>query len=131
MFGRKRGRSKPEQGGAAAGGQGPVVSVSQFPSMTAAKQAAAGGSAEDMNRLGVQLRMNGQLDEAAQWFVKAADAGSQDATANMAQLLMTQHRNKEAAQWFRRAGGPLGEAMAKRLLEMPDGPDDDDGRKSR
>jgi uncharacterized protein len=99
--------------------------------MTAARQAAAGGSPQDMNRLGVLLRTNNELDEAAQWFVKAADAGSQDAMANMAQLLMTQNRNEEAARWFRRAGGPLGEAMARRLLETPDDPDDDNGRKRR
>lgn len=99
------------------------VRVSFMPSETAARQAAASGSPEEMNRLGVILKTNGRMDEAADWFRRAGEAGSTDACANLAMTLMAQGRNEEAAEWFRRAGGPLGEAMARELLGKPGGPD--------
>jgi TPR repeat protein len=74
-----------------------------------------------MNRFGTILAVKGREDEAAEWFRKAADAGNNDAMANLALYLMGQGRNKEAAEWFRRAGGPLGEGLAKRLSEIPEG----------
>ncbi len=87
-----------------------------FASDTAARQAAAGGSAAEMARLGVLLKAHGRQDEAAEWFRDAADAGNVDGMANLAIYLMSQGRNAEAAEWFRRTGAPLGETMADRLL---------------
>jgi TPR repeat protein len=116
MFGwRKRAQQPVESAG-------PRISARILPSETAARQAAAGGSPEEMNRLGNQLKVNGKQDEAAEWYRRAADAGNSDAMANLATYLMAQGRNQEAAQWFRRAGGPLGEAFAQRLSAMPDEP---------
>ncbi|WP_367138358.1 tetratricopeptide repeat protein [Saccharothrix sp. HUAS TT1] len=104
--------------------RGPEVTVRQMPSVTAARQAAAGGSPAEMNRLGVTLKLDGRHAEAAEWFRKAAEAGNDDAMANLATYLMSQGRNAEAARWFRRAGGPLGEALAARLEREPDRPTD-------
>jgi uncharacterized protein len=117
MFWRRRPNPKNRQEGAGqAAGGGPHISVSAMPSETAARQAAASGSPEEMNRLGIILKTTGRQDEAAHWFLKAAEAGSADAMANLAMYLMAKGRNQEAAAWFRRAGGPLGEAMAEQLL---------------
>jgi TPR repeat protein len=76
-----------------------------------------------MNRLGTILKVKGKEDEAAEWFRRAADAGNNDAMANLAMYLMGKGRNQEAAEWFRRAGGPIGEAFAERLSGIPDNPD--------
>lgn len=119
MFGRWRKRREQQPQTA-----GPRLSVEALPSQTAARQAAAGGSPADMNRLGTRLKLDGRHDEAAEWFRKAAEAGDNDAMANLATHLMGRGRNKEAAEWFRRAGGPLGEALAQRLSELPDTPQD-------
>ncbi|MBO0885234.1 MAG: tetratricopeptide repeat protein [Mycobacterium sp.] len=91
-------------------------SAQVFPSDAAGRQAAAGGSAAEMARLGVLLKAHGRHDEAAEWFRDAADAGNVDGMANLAIYLMSQGRNAEAAEWFRRTGAPLGETLAKRLL---------------
>lgn len=96
--------------------------VQAAPSLTSARQAAAGGSPEAMNQLGIRLKIDGRQDEAAEWFRKAAEAGNKDAMANLATYLMSRGRNKEAAEWFRKAGGPLGEALAQRLSGEPDSP---------
>ncbi|MEU5549706.1 tetratricopeptide repeat protein [Micromonospora sp. NPDC047793] len=77
-----------------------------------------------MNRLGITLKLGGRADEAAQWFRRAAEAGSTDGMANLALYLMGQGRNQEAAEWFRRIGDPLGEAFARRLSSEPDTPPD-------
>jgi uncharacterized protein len=98
----------------------PQFTATPLPSETAARQAAAGGSPAEMNRLGTTLKVKGREDEAAEWFRKAADAGNTDAMANLAMYLMGKGRNAEAAKWFRRAGGPLGEALANKL-DNPDG----------
>jgi uncharacterized protein len=115
IFGRRRQRSQSQQGETGEVSQGPTVSFSILPSETAARQAAAGGSPVEMNRLGAILQVNGRVDEAVEWFRKAAEAGNDDAAANLARHLLAQGRDKEAAEWFRRAGGPLGEALAERL----------------
>lgn len=117
MFGWRRRREQQPVESA-----GPRISARILPSETAARQAAACGSPEEMNRLGNQLKTDGKQDEAAEWYRRAADAGNSDAMANLATHLMAQGRNQEAAQWFRRAGGPLGEAFAQRLSAMPDEP---------
>lgn len=110
------------------GAPGGGLSITPLPTETAARQEAAGGSAIEMNRLGIILKTSGKLDEAGEWFVKAAELGSQDAMANMAMLCLQKGRKQEAAQWFRRAGGPLGEAMAEQLLaESGDGGEGADG----
>jgi TPR repeat protein len=119
VFGRRRKRQEQQRETG-----GPQVSISALPSQTAARQAAAGGSPTDMNRLGTRLKLEGRDDEAAKWFRKAAEAGNNDAMANLATYLMARGRNSEAAEWFRRAGGPLGEALAQRLSELPDTPRD-------
>ncbi|NUT47177.1 MAG: tetratricopeptide repeat protein [Saccharothrix sp.] len=77
-----------------------------------------------MNRLGAMLKVKGKHDEAAEWFRRAAEAGNTDAMANLAAYLMSRGRNAEAARWFQRAGGPLGEALARRLSQEPDGSGD-------
>ncbi|MEO6086671.1 MAG: tetratricopeptide repeat protein [Umezawaea sp.] len=121
MFGRfrKRAERQAEQQPEPHSEQ-PEFTVTQLPSVTAARQAAAGGSPVEMNRLGNNLKVKGQEDEAAEWYRKAADAGNTDAMANLAMYLMGKGRNAEAAKWFRRAGGPLGEALANEL-DNPDG----------
>lgn len=119
MFGRRRKQSAKTRGP----DQIPGLSITSFPSETAARQAAADGSPAEMNQLGIRLKVDGRQDEAAEWFRKAADAGNTDAMANLATYLMAQGRNDEAAEWFRRAGGPLGEALAKRLSGAAGGDD--------
>jgi TPR repeat protein len=114
VFGRHRKRAEQRS-------EPPRITVTQLPSETATRQAAAGGSPTEMNRLGINLKVKGRDDEAAEWFRKAADAGNTDAMANLATYLMGKGRNAEAAEWFRRAGGPLGEALANKLLDDPDG----------
>lgn len=118
FFRRKKNRAQQQPGTAA--DDGPRVTFSVLPTETAARQAAAGGSPEEMNRLGITLKMQNKPDEAAEWFRRAGEAGNSDAAANLAMYLMGKGRNAEAAQWFRRAGGPLGEAMAAQLAEKPD-----------
>ncbi|GAA3342956.1 hypothetical protein GCM10020358_39880 [Amorphoplanes nipponensis] len=113
MFGRRRKRETPSE---------PHFSITPLPSETAARQAAAGGDAVQMNQLGNRLKLDGRIDEAAGWYRRAAEAGNADAAANLATYLMSQGHNQEAAQWFRRAGGPLGEAFALRLESTPEGP---------
>ena len=120
MFGWRKRRTR--QSTEPADTAGPHISARFLPSETAARRAAAGGSPEEMNRLGNRLKVDGKKDEAAQWYLRAAEAGNSDAMANLAMHLMTQGRNQEAAQWFRRAGGPLGEAFAKELSSKPDDP---------
>lgn len=119
MFFRRK-RDRAQQAKQATDG-GPSVTFSVMPTETAARQAAAGGSPEEMNRLGINLKMQDKPDEAAEWFRRAGEAGNSDAAANLAMYLMSKGRNAEAAQWFRRAGGPLGAAMAAQLAEKPDG----------
>ncbi|WP_199489232.1 tetratricopeptide repeat protein [Micromonospora craniellae] len=101
---------------------GPGFTITPLPSETAARQAAQGGAPEELNRLGITLKLGGREDEAAQWFRKAAEAGNTDGMANLAMYLMARGRNREAAEWFRRAGGPLGEALAQQLASEPDTP---------
>jgi uncharacterized protein len=119
VFGGRRKRTEQRQEPDA-----PQITVTPLPSETAARQAAAGGSPTEMNRLGTILKVNGKEDEAAEWFRKAAEAGNNDAMANLALYLMARGSNAEAAQWFQRAGGPLGEAFAAKLRGMPDNPHD-------
>lgn len=121
MFRRWRQRKQDERADPIVS-HGPSITVTPLPSVTAATQAAAGGSPAEMNRVGIVLKTQGRQEEAAVWFRKAAEAGSNDAMANLATHLMAQGRNTEAAEWFRRAGGPLGEALAARLLADGDGP---------
>lgn len=124
MFRRRR-RSKPQSPGSHRVDPGWEISV--LPSETAARQAAAGGSPVDMNRLGIILKMKGQEDEAATWFRKAAEMGNKDAIANLALYLAGQGRTKEAAEWFRRTGDELGEALAEGFLNK-DRPHGDERR---
>jgi TPR repeat protein len=118
VFGRRRKRAEQQRGA-----DGPTISAVVFPSETAARQAAAGGSPQDLNRLGITLKVSGRPDEAAEVFRQAAEAGSNDAKANLAHYYAARGQNREAAVWYRRAGGPLGEALAAALDNKPDEPD--------
>ncbi|MER5457097.1 tetratricopeptide repeat protein [Micromonospora sp. NPDC002389] len=131
MFGRWRKRKAPPSSTRRPAGEarppgagGPGFTVTPLPTETAARQAAQGGAPEDLNRLGITLKLAGRADEAAEWFRKAAEAGNADGMANLAMYLMARGRNREAAEWFRRAGGPLGEALAQQLASEPDTPPD-------
>jgi TPR repeat protein len=117
VFGRWRKRAEQQPGEA-----GPMITAVPFPSETAARQAAAGGSPAEINRLGIVLKVAGRADEAAEFFRQAAEAGNNDAKANLALYLMTHGQKEEAALWFRRAGGPLGESLADSLTRTPDNP---------
>jgi TPR repeat protein len=86
-----------------------------MPSEAELRRAAGTGSPQALNQYGVKLRMDGRLDEAIPVLTRAAEQGNQDAMANLALTLMSLGRKDEAAAWFRRAGGPLGDALAERL----------------
>jgi TPR repeat protein len=129
IFRRRRQRTSPDNNNQGGNSQEPEVSFTTLPSETAARQAAEGGSPIEMNRLGVILKTQGRVDEAAVWFEKAAAAGNKDAIGNLGLYLLSQGRNQEAAEWFRRAGDALGDALARNALSGIDDAGSDPGRR--
>jgi len=63
----------------------------------------------------VLLGGQGKMEQAVQWFRKAADAGDADAMNNLGALLAEQGKKEQAAQWFRKAAD-AGDAAAMNNL---------------
>ncbi|MEU1500936.1 tetratricopeptide repeat protein [Streptomyces sp. NPDC005732] len=120
MFWRRRARAREAEQG---GGDGPRFTFRAMPSEAELRRAAGTGSPQALNQYGVKLRIDGRLTEAVEVLTPAAEAGHQDATANLALTLLSLGRDEEAAAWFER-NGPMGEAMARRIRERRD---EDDG----
>jgi TPR repeat protein len=72
------------------------------------------GEAPDAKRAQAHLPV---LDEAEQWFRKAAAAGYHTAQYNLGLLLCKQDRLEEAEQWFRKAASSESEELAVRARQ--------------
>jgi len=77
-----------------------------------ARQAAADGGPVEMVDLGRLLKANGDLDEAEEWYRRAAEAGSTTAMFNLGHLFENDRDDPIGAETWYRRGAEAGNAMA-------------------
>jgi hypothetical protein len=86
----------------------PEMKKRQYQRALDAYEAAVGGrvhaaGGQSQHSLSAEEGRQGEVDEAAQWYLKDADAGDADAMFNLGALLRRQGKEDEAEEWFRKA----------------------------
>lgn len=99
------------------------MSMNYDPRLREWEALASAGDASAMGRIGAHFNMQGDLDQAFEWFIKAADAGDSRAAAYVGWLFKALGDNDQAITWCRKAA-QAGDLEAQTLLQSLVNPPD-------